>query len=380
MNATQLVRVDPHDVRVGEPTRVDIFSAEGQLLLGRGSTVYRADNVERLQDNGFKIAAPLHGKPALMPEPVFQRMGELADRLTEMESTLVAGQGLASFSFKVQALAKAAIQCCDEDFNAALAQSYLDHHHPYSVVHHILVAMVVSVLSRTCGWSEADRVSLVAAALSHDIGAIALRQALGQAASLDEEQRKVVQAHPERGVHMLGELGVRDALWLQAVQDHHERVDGSGYPQGICLSAQSAGALMAVADGFAAMMRPRPYRDRKLGPVILDDLRLHAGTWYEPSLVEAVATHIGLYHAGSIVRLANGDMAVVTRHLPDRPAYPELLLIADSGDQPMEKPYPIDSTDPEFAIVTALHPEISLGFRNLVNKSWNGLPAQDQDA
>lgn len=380
MNATQLVRVDPHDVRVGEPTRVDIFSAEGQLLLGRGSTVYRADNVERLQDNGFKIAAPLLGKPALLPEPVFQRMGELADRLTEMESTLVAGQGLASFSFKVQALAKAAIQCCDEDFNAALAQSYLDHHHPYSVVHHILVAMVVSVLSRTCGWSEADRVSLVAAALSHDIGAIALRQALGQAASLDEEQRKVVQAHPERGVHMLGELGVRDALWLQAVQDHHERVDGSGYPQGICLSAQSAGALMAVADGFAAMMRPRPYRDRKLGPVILDDLRLHAGTWYEPSLVEAVATHIGLYHAGSIVRLANGDMAVVTRHLPDRPAYPELLLIADSGDQPMEKPYPIDSTDPEFAIVTALHPEISLGFRNLVNKSWNGLPAQDQDA
>jgi len=380
MNATQLVRVDPHDVRVGEPTRVDIFSAEGQLLLGRGSTVYRADNVERLQDNGFKIAAPLLGKPALLPEPVFQRMGELADRLTEMESTLVAGQGLASFSFKVQALAKAAIQCCDEDFNAALAQSYLDHHHPYSVVHHILVAMVVSVLSRTCGWSEADRVSLVAAALSHDIGAIALRQALGQAASLDEEQRKVVRAHPERGVHMLGELGVRDALWLQAVQDHHERVDGSGYPQGICLSAQSAGALMAVADGFAAMMRPRPYRDRKLGPVILDDLRLHAGTWYEPSLVEAVATHIGLYHAGSIVRLANGDMAVVTRHLPDRPAYPELLLIADSGDQPMEKPYPIDSTDPEFAIVTALHPEISLGFRNLVNKSWNGLPAQDQDA
>lgn len=380
MNATQLVRVEPHDVRLGEPTRVHIFNEQGQLMLGRGSTVYRADNVERLQDNGFKIATPLHGKTPQLQEPVFQRMGDLADRLTEMESNLVAGQGLPSFSFKIQALAKAAIQCCDEDFNAALAQSYLDYHHPYSVVHHILVALAVSVLSQASGWCEADRVSLVAAALSHDIGAIALRQALGQANSLDEDQRKLVQEHPERGVHMLGELGVRNALWLQAVQDHHERVDGSGYPQGICLGAQSAGALMAVADGFAAMMRPRPYRDRKLGHVILDDLRLHAGTWYEPSLVEAVATHIGPYHAGSIVRLASGDMAVVTRHLPDRPAYPELLLIADSGDQPMEKPYPIDSTDPEFAIVTALHPEISLGFRNLVNKSWNGLPAQEQDA
>ena len=61
MNATQLVRVGPHDVRVGVPTRVDIFSAEGQLLLGRGSTVYRADNVERLQDSGFKIGASADG-------------------------------------------------------------------------------------------------------------------------------------------------------------------------------------------------------------------------------------------------------------------------------------------------------------------------------
>lgn len=372
MNAAQLVRVDPHDVQVGLPTRVDIFDAEGHLLLGRGSTVYRADSVERLQDNGFKVAATPGGKPRHLAAPVFLRMGGLADQLTAMESTLMAGQGLPSFTFKVQTLAQAVVQCCDEDYNAALALSYLDHHHPYSVLHHVLVATVVCVLSRVQGWSETDRVSLVAAALSHDIGALAMRLELGQVAALDEEQRKVVREHPERGTHMLEELGVRDALWLQAVQDHHEHLDGSGYPRGICLDPHSAGALMAVADGFAAMMRPRPYRDRKLGMAILDDLRLHAGTWYDPAQVEALAAYIGPYHAGSIVRLDNGDMAVVARHLPDRPAHPELLLIAANGDQPMEKPYAIDGTDPEFAIVAALHPEISLRFRSMVNKSWGG--------
>jgi len=377
MNATQLVRVDPRDVRVGVPTRVDIFSAEGQLLLGRGSTVYRADNVERLQDSGFKIGASADGAHPRPTESAFQRIGDLADRLTEMEKPLVAGQGLPSFTVKVQALARSVILCCDEDASAALAQSYLDHHHPYSVVHHILVATVVSVLSRVHAWSGVDRISLVAAALSHDIGALSLRQALGQAASLDEAQRAVVREHPDLGVRMLGQLGVHEPLWLQAVQDHHEHIDGSGYPRGIRLDRRSAGALMAVADSFAAMMRPRPYRDRKLGTAIVDDLRQHAGTWYDPALVEAVATHIGPYHAGSIVRLANGDMAVVTHHLPDRPAHPDLLLIADSGDQPMEKPYAIDSTDPEFAIAAALHPEISLGFRNLVHKSWTSPPPPD---
>jgi len=370
MATEPLVRVNPDDVRVGWPTHFDIFDAEGQLLLGRGSTVYRADSVERLQDNGFKIAASAQGKRPHLPEPVFQRMSDLADKITEMEAVLIAGRALPAFTAQVQALAQSVIGCCDEDFHAALAQSYLDYHHPYSVLHHVLVALVTGVLSRFQGWSSADRVSLVAAALSHDIGALELRQALGQAATLDEAQRAVVRAHPEAGTQRLAALGVHDALWLEAVQDHHEHIDGSGYPRGIALAPGSAGALMAVADSFAAMVRPRPYRDRKLGTAILDDLRLHAGTWYDPAQVEAVATCIGPYHAGSIVRLANGDMAVVTRHLPDRPAHPELILIAASGDQPMEKPYAIDATDPEFAITAALHPEISLSFRSMVNKSW----------
>ncbi len=370
MNAPQLVRVDPLDVRLGLPTRVDIFDAEGQLLLARGSTVCREDSVERLQEAGFKIEAPPQGRIPRRIEPVFQRMAALADTVTQMENSLAAGQGLPSFPFKVQALAQTVIGCCDEDCNAALAQAYLDHHHAYSVLHHVLVAIGVCALSR--GWSDAERISLAAAALSHDIGALALRQALGQAASLDEAQRKVVREHPDQGVHMLGALGVRDALWLQAVQDHHEHIDGSGYPRGICLGMRTAGALMAVADGFAAMVRPRPYRDRKLGTAILDDLRLHAGTWYDPSQVEAIAACFGPCHAGSIVRLANGDMAVVTHHRPDRPGQPELMLIASSGDQPMEKPCAIDVTDPDCAITAVLHPEISLRFRGMVNKSWGG--------
>ena len=372
MTAAQLVRVDPYDVQVGLPTRVDIYDEEGQLLLGRGSTVCREKSVERLQEAGFKLAATPQGRSPRRIEPVFQRMAALADTVTQMESTLAAGQGLLSFPFKVQTLAQTVIGCCDEDFHAALAQAYLDHHHPYSVLHHVLVAIAVSVLSRVRGWSDADRVSLAAAALSHDIGALALRQALGQAASLDEEQRKVVREHPDQGVHMLGALGVRDALWLQTGQDHHEHIDGSGYPRGIFLGQHTAGALMAVADGFAAMVRPRPYRDRKLGMAILDDLRLHAGTWYDPAQVEALASAFGPLHAGSIVRLANGDMAVVTRHLPDRPDQPELMLIASCGDQPMEKPCAIDGTDPDCAITAVLHPEISLRFRGMVNKSWGG--------
>ena len=175
MSAPPLVPVDPLDVRVGLPTRVDIFDAHGQLLLARGSTVYREDSAERLQQAGFKIVATTQGKGMRRHEPVFQRMEALADTMTDMERVLLQDQGLPSFTFKVQALAQTLIACCDEDHHAALAQAYLDQHHPYSVLHHVLVGVVVAVLSRSEGWSDADRISLVAAALSHDLGALALR-------------------------------------------------------------------------------------------------------------------------------------------------------------------------------------------------------------
>ena len=62
MSAPPLVPVDPLDVRVGLPTRVDIFDVHGQLLLARGSTAYREDSAERLQQAGFKIVATTQGK------------------------------------------------------------------------------------------------------------------------------------------------------------------------------------------------------------------------------------------------------------------------------------------------------------------------------
>ena len=78
MSAPPLVPVDPLDVRVGLPTRVDIFDVHGQLLLARGSTVYREDSAERLQQAGFKCVATSQGIGTRRHEPVFQRMEVLA--------------------------------------------------------------------------------------------------------------------------------------------------------------------------------------------------------------------------------------------------------------------------------------------------------------
>ena len=368
-NPRDLVRIESHDVYLGSPTRLDIYSAGGQMFLARGATVYRADTVEKLQTEGFKLGQS-HGAAKHPQEPVFLRIGDIADKLFKFERALVTGQDVGVFSLKFRALAQELIRCCDQDADAALAQSYLNYHHPYSVLHHILVAVVVSVLTKVFGWSGTDRMSLVAAALTHDLGALPMRHSLGQSAPLDATQKSLVHQHPTTGTQLLTQFGVTDALWLQAVQEHHECVDGSGYPNGIVVGLQSASTLMTVADGFAAMMRPRPYRERILGEAIIRDLRKYVLTRYAPAPIEAIATHIGVYHAGSIVRLANDEMAVVTRHRPDRPLAPDVLVLADARDRPYDKPHPADSTAPEFAITAALAPEVCLRFQTKVNQSW----------
>ena len=86
------------------------------------------------------------------------------------------------------------------------------------------------MLTKVFGWSGTDRMSLVAAALTHDLGALPLRDSLGQSAPLDATQKSLLHQHPTTGIQLLTQFGVTDALWLQAVQDHHEHIDGSGYP------------------------------------------------------------------------------------------------------------------------------------------------------
>lgn len=371
MNTRHLIRIDSQHVQLGLPARFDIYSDSGKLLLGRGLTVYRADTVDRLQDEGFRLADNTT-RAHLTQESVFRRISLVADQLNPIERALIERRAVSSFNVKLRALAETVTQCCDEDADAALAQLYLNCYHPYSVLHHILVAVVICVLTRAQQWSSSERVSLVAAALTHDLGVISGGSELGHAGPLTDAQRVFVREHPQAGVEFLTRLDVTDALWLLAVLEHHEHLDGSGYPSGIRLGLNSPAALMAVADGFAAMIRPRAYRNRKLGNDIIEDLRAHAGSWYNPVLVESIATDIGHYHAGSIVRLVSNDIAVVTRHRFDQPLAPELLVLADDGIQPLETPYAVDSADPDFAIKAALHPEVSLSFRNIVNRAWGG--------
>lgn len=155
---------------------------------------------------------------------------------------------------------------------------------------------------------------LMRGAAMHDIGKIDLpSKILNKPGPLTEEEFETVKQHPMHGETRLRLLGEDDPLVLSLVRSHHERIDGSGYPDGLeGNDIPIAASLFAVIDSFDAMTSIRPYRQaRTRGHIVLeraiDELHHKAGTWY---CAEAVEQFTDL--------ITSGRVDWIQRHFNDR--------------------------------------------------------------
>jgi ribonuclease P protein subunit RPR2 len=125
--------------------------------------------------------------------------------------------------------------------------------------------------------------------LLHDIGKLAVPDAILRAPGrLSDEQWALIRRHPEEGVRMLAAVPFLDRA-LDVVLHHHERWDGGGYPGGLRGEAIPLWArIFAVVDALDAMTAERPYRPRRPYEVALAEIRLHAGTQFDPAVVDAL--------------------------------------------------------------------------------------------
>jgi putative nucleotidyltransferase with HDIG domain len=159
-------------------------------------------------------------------------------------------------------------------------------HHTYG--HSKKVSKYATNIAEAIGYSKDGVERMRAAALLHDIGKIGISdQLLSKREPLSLEDWELIRAHPSLGVSILKHV---DSLkgCLAAVQYHHERYDGTGYPAGlkgdnIPLDAR----ILAVADTFDAMTSERPYRPGKATyEQALKELQLCSGTQFDPQIVK----------------------------------------------------------------------------------------------
>jgi diguanylate cyclase (GGDEF)-like protein/putative nucleotidyltransferase with HDIG domain len=159
----------------------------------------------------------------------------------------------------------------------------------YTAGHSRRVQRIALTIGRELGMSEHELELLSHAALFHDIGKLAVPDAvLLKPASLNEVERALMARHAEEGASIINRLGfLTDAV--PAIRHHHERYDGRGYPDGLAGEEIPLGArVIHVADAWDSMLSTRVYRPARSRTAALRELRSEAGTQFCPRCVAAL--------------------------------------------------------------------------------------------
>jgi putative two-component system response regulator len=195
----------------------------------------------------------------------------------------------------------------------ALARA-VDARDPYTAGHSERVAMYAGLLADRVGLPEADALALRRGCLFHDLGKIAVRDdVLHKPGALTPAEFVEIQRHPRAGYDLLSHMQSLSAS-LPVVLGHHERLDGTGYPDGIAGDAIAIIVRIAsIADVYDGLTTTRPYRDAFARVEAMEILTAEATRgWWDPELLEEFR--------GALARLPEGRSTFSSQGERQRPA------------------------------------------------------------
>lgn len=370
-------------LEVGKPLPVNVVSATGQLLLRKGQPIVSEQHREKLHAfNASTTASDAQAwqrayermvhellrsgmdvqdiARAPMPSEIRetdyvvgrQLDGGWLDLQEVLRGILYQGglainpmQRLADIQKKVVSL----VHADADDSLFCLFQALTDESLGYCATHALLCAVMCELTATKLGLDAMQRHSLVAAALTMNIGMAREQDSMArQGTAITEWQRKFIADHPAHGAEILAGFGVDDADQLAIVRWHHAPDDARADARNL-----AARRLLAMADSFVARMAARRTRASQSAVKAVKTMVLNA-QGDAVGVGSAMAQAVGFYPPGSYVQLVNGEVAVsVKRGL--RANMPWVITIADKEGMPAVKYHGKNTADPALAIAAPVN-------------------------
>lgn len=376
----KVIRLPRTKVHLGSPLPWNVRDELGNLLLGKGYVVSTENQLDQLLQRGAFVdveearlharsEAPAQEKKVLVPLNLFGLWEKTAEELRTLCSHL---EEKAGFPARLHEFAQRILKLLDCNVEIGIFRAVRQENQPlfyYGYTHAIHTAVLCVLLSRYLRWPEARLMSLLKAALTMNLTILELQgQMAAQDVPMKNRQRADIQAHPEKTVALLTKLGVTDTDWLTAILQHHEHVDGTGYPNG-CTTVSELAIALRICDVLMAKISPRTlraplspqeavrqlYREDKGGPIST-----------------AIIKEFGIYPPGDLVKLASGELGIVVQRTASAKA-PIVAAITDTAGRPVTHTVRRDTAQAEFAItgthsdsamLKRLPPERLYGFSN----------------
>ncbi|MDE2070543.1 MAG: HD-GYP domain-containing protein [Gammaproteobacteria bacterium] len=208
-------------------------------------------------------------------------------------------------------------------------------HHAYMYNHSVSSAVWGIAFARHLGLNKAAMREIGLGCMLFDVGKTRLPQALlSKPGKLTETEWHVVRNHVQYSLNLLEGASEVTRITQDLVRWHHERHDGSGYPDGlkeneIPMSAKIAG----MVDSYDAITTARPYSHLRSPYEAVREIYTWRGTLFQSEIVEQFMQVVGVFPTGSLVELNNGAVAVVLAQNDTRRLKPRVMLVLDENKQ-----------------------------------------------
>ncbi|PKM52268.1 MAG: HD-GYP domain-containing protein [Firmicutes bacterium HGW-Firmicutes-7] len=207
----------------------------------------------------------------------------------------------------------------------------------YTFFHSVNVAILSIVLGQGLKLSSKELYDLGIAAVLHDIGKVYIdKEILLKNGELTEEEYETVQKHSEFGYrHLKNSYEIPIASYVGVLQ-HHEKYDGTGYPQKKKKEEISLfGRIICIADVYDAITSNRPYRKAMLPSEAMEYIMANSGSMFDENIVKVFINKIAAYPIGTMVKLSNGVEALVIENNNVTPLRPVVKIYKDEKGNEM---------------------------------------------
>ena len=340
----EIARLKAYGVR-----RVTIDSARGLDLV---ETLPRPVEIKeegaRAQDN---LRLHPYGRPRVSPLPDLALARTVHTEATMAVQSLF--EGTKTGAPLNSAVAQEVVHCLLETvLSQPEALTGLIHMRQFEVnlyAHVINVCIFALMLGVMQDLDKTALACLGVGALLHDVGQVHLPRNLVRKPSLyTAQEQRLMQAHPHLGATMLARTPRMLEDTCRIVAEHHERLDGSGYPQGLGGAAISPlSQIVAIADVYETMLGTREGRPPLLPAQAIKELYQQGrAQQLDVGLVEKMVRCLGIYPVGSLIELNTGERGIVLAINPGKALQPVVYILWDQPQQPSATPVTVDLAAP----------------------------------
>jgi HD-GYP domain-containing protein (c-di-GMP phosphodiesterase class II) len=335
-----------------------LIGRNGELLLNRGSIIH-ASYISKIRKLGYssiyiedELSQDIEVKEIISDTLRFKTVNTVKDFYSRIEN----GQNVTkSERDNVSSLVNDILDKILDDRSILINMIDLKIFDDYTFFHSVNVGVLAMAVGAALNMKREQLYQLGLSSILHDIGKVFIpREILNKPGQFTTEEFEIMKSHSIKGYeYLLTRFNIPSSSAI-AVLDHHERYDGSGYPnkkKGDKIS--NFGKIIAITDVYDALTSDRPYRKAMTPSEAIEYVMGGCDSHFTPEIVNVFMKKISPYPVGSLVNLSNNSIGIVMHNYSDCCLRPKIRILRH-GTQKVS-PYVIDlRSDPRYLDVTVL--------------------------